>query len=31
MTKKYHPDTSDLPKEEATAIFAKINEAYEVL
>lgn len=31
LSKKYHPDTSSLPKSEAEARMKEINEAYEVL
>ena len=31
LAKKYHPDNSDLPREEAEEKMALINEAYDVL
>ena len=31
LAKKYHPDTTDLPKEEAEAKFKEVSEAYDVL
>jgi hypothetical protein len=31
LSKKYHPDTTELPPHEATAKFQRLNEAYAVL